>query len=66
MNSMTPIEAIRAISGIFHQDPDEMSTRLVICNLLSRYLLGDAEESFVLDTLKKHGIDIIPISKKEG
>jgi hypothetical protein len=59
MREMNHIDAIRLISGKFTQEIKEMGDRLSIINLLARNLVGDAEDDFTNETMKKLGIKLI-------
>jgi hypothetical protein len=59
MKELTPLEAIRALSGIFGNNLQEMQERLALCCLLSRYILGGADKDFVYETMEKVGIKLI-------
>ena len=50
--------AIRRLSGMFGQETNDKDNRLYLCCLLSRYIAGDAEEDFVREQCKKHGVEI--------
>jgi len=57
MAEVTPLVAIRALSGIV--TIDSAIDRLAAINLLVRYIDGDAEEDFVIEIMKKWGIKLI-------
>jgi hypothetical protein len=57
MNEFTPMEAIRALTGII--TVDSAVDRLAAVNLLVRYIEGDAEEDFVIKIMEKWGIKLI-------
>jgi len=61
MYEFTPLEAIRALSGIV--TVDFAVDRLAAINLLVRYIDGDAEEDFVITIMDKWGIKLISKEK---
>ena len=58
MRTLTPIKALRALTGIFK--PEQALGILVYVNLLARYLDKDLilEESFLLDEFEKINIKL--------
>ena len=63
VTEVTPMEAIRMLSGMFKDDKDEMSTRLFMCCLIARNAVGDAEDAFTDEQLAKCGIKL---KRQEG
>jgi hypothetical protein len=59
MRELTPIEALRLLTGCF--DPKNAINILVLVNLLARYLDNDPilEEEFLIMTFKNVGIKLI-------
>ena len=53
---ITALELIRLLSGIMSRN--DAINRLAMVNLLSRYLLGLAEEEFVKDQVDKLGFEL--------
>lgn len=51
--SMSPLEQIRVLSGIFVQDERIMMSHLVLINLITRVELGDADMDFLDSQLDK-------------
>lgn len=49
-----PIELIRVLSGMF--EVKEAINRLALVNLISRYILDEADYEFVTEVLKTSGI----------
>lgn len=60
---VTPIEAIRLLSGII--TPKDAVDRLAIVNLVARYLLGLADKDFVDETMLKLGVKLVDTSPQE-
>ena len=60
---VTPVEAIRLLSGII--TPKDAVDRLALVNLLSRYILGLAEKNFVEETMLNMGVKLVEESKQE-
>ena len=50
-DSMTGLEAIRVITGIF--EPKGSVDRLALVNLIARGMLGEAEKDYVKETILK-------------
>ena len=58
MNEMKPLEAIRALSGVFPHS--EATDRLALVNLVARVISGDAERKFAAEVLlKSTGIKLV-------
>lgn len=55
---ITHLEAIRLLSGIFTDDPNDMSNRLCMCCLIARNACGDAEDDFTDEQLAVYGIKL--------
>ena len=53
---ITALELIRLLSGIMSRN--DAINRLAMVNLLSRYLLGLAEEEFVIKQVSKLGFEL--------
>lgn len=51
-----PIQLIRVLSGMF--EVKTAVNRLALINLITRYILGDAEYDFVSEVLKESGIKL--------
>lgn len=60
---VTPIEAIRLLSGIVTSK--DAVDRLAIVNLVARYLLGLADKDFVDETMLKLGVRLVDSSPQE-
>lgn len=58
MYKMNAYEAIRILSGMFNYEVNEMSNRLYYCNLISRYLIGDADEDLTKEKLAEIQIEL--------
>lgn len=58
MTELSPMEAIRQLSGVFHFDLSEMSTRLHLCNLIARNTLRLADNEFTDESCNKVGIKL--------
>jgi hypothetical protein len=59
MQELTALEAIRTISGVSTEDKKEMGTRLYLCNLLARHMMGIDDYCCTHDMLKNAGVDLV-------
>lgn len=59
IRKLNAVESIRVLSAIIGQEIEELTLRLAMINLLTRYILGDAEEDFTVEQMKRIGIDLI-------
>lgn len=55
---VTHMEAIRVLSGIFTDDPNDMSNRLFLCCLIARNSCGDAEDDFTDEQLAHYKLKL--------
>jgi hypothetical protein len=58
LTEYTHLEAIRALTGMFNDDSQEMQMRLVLCNLISRNALGFADNEFTDEQCAAAGIKL--------
>lgn len=59
LKELSPMEAIRLISGIVRQDIEFMSTSLYLVCLIARNELGDADDEYTDEQLLQCGIKLI-------
>jgi len=59
MQELTALEAIRLISGVVADNKTEMCTRLYLCNLLARHLMGLDDPCSTYDMLKNAGVELM-------
>ena len=55
---ITHMEAVRLLSGIFTDDPEDMASRLFMCCMVARNACGDSEDEFTDEQLAKYQIKL--------